>query len=219
VRRRKLPIGWRSSVSGNTPQRFVENEITLSILPDLTGADLKELGVSALGHRRLLLRAIAALDNVKKRTLMHTTAAPAPVTPQQRDSAERRLQRSRRAWTPKTSVKSFPRIRSTSPTPCGASASSWLAYLIGSRLREIRDVWSISGKLFCDLCGMSGMNDGRPTRSAGLKSPKLGLSRSVTAPLWGRLAEDCLRHGGGLSNPFCPRHSSTDRPSGCSWST
>jgi class 3 adenylate cyclase len=90
VRRRKLPIGWRSSVSGNSPQRFVENEIALSILPDLTGADLKELGVSALGHRRLLLRAITALDNVEKRTLMHTTAAPAPVMPQQLDSAERR---------------------------------------------------------------------------------------------------------------------------------
>jgi class 3 adenylate cyclase len=75
---------------GQYAQRFVENEITLSILPDLTDADLKELGVSALGHRRLLLRAIAALDNVEKRTTAPATAAPAPVTPQQRDSAERR---------------------------------------------------------------------------------------------------------------------------------
>ena len=75
---------------GQYAQRFVENEITLSILPDLTDVDLKELGVSALGHRRLLLRAIAALDNVEKPTPTHTTAAPAPVTPQQRDSAERR---------------------------------------------------------------------------------------------------------------------------------
>ena len=75
---------------GQYAQRFVENEITLSILPDLTDADLKELGVVALGHRRLLLRAIAALNNVEKRTPTPTTAAPAPVTPQQRDSAERR---------------------------------------------------------------------------------------------------------------------------------
>ena len=75
---------------GQYAQRFVENEITLSILPDLTDGDLKELGVSALGHRRLLLRAIAALDNVEKRTPTPTTAASAPVTPQQRDSAERR---------------------------------------------------------------------------------------------------------------------------------
>jgi class 3 adenylate cyclase len=75
---------------GQYAQRFVENEITLSVLPDLTDADLKELGVSALGHRRLLLRAISALDNVEKRTPAPATAAPAPVTPQQRDSAERR---------------------------------------------------------------------------------------------------------------------------------
>jgi class 3 adenylate cyclase len=46
---------------GQYAQRFAENEITLSILPDLTDADLKELGVSALGHRRLLLREIANL--------------------------------------------------------------------------------------------------------------------------------------------------------------
>jgi hypothetical protein len=41
---------------GQYTQRFVENEITLSILPNLTDADLKEQVVSALGHRRLLLR-------------------------------------------------------------------------------------------------------------------------------------------------------------------
>ena len=70
--------------------RFVEHEITLSILPDLTDADLKELGVSALGHRRLLLRAIAELDGVEKRTPTHATAATATVIPEQRDSAERR---------------------------------------------------------------------------------------------------------------------------------
>jgi SAM domain (Sterile alpha motif) len=33
---------------GQYAQQFVENEITLSILPDLTDADLKELGVSGL---------------------------------------------------------------------------------------------------------------------------------------------------------------------------
>jgi class 3 adenylate cyclase/predicted ATPase len=75
---------------GQYAQRFVENEITLSILPDLTDADLKELGVSALGHRRLLLRAIAELDGTEKRTPTHTAAATATVMPEQRDSAERR---------------------------------------------------------------------------------------------------------------------------------
>jgi hypothetical protein len=40
---------------------FRENEITERVLPSLTGEDLKELGVTALGHRRILLDAIAAL--------------------------------------------------------------------------------------------------------------------------------------------------------------
>jgi hypothetical protein len=42
-------------------QAFRENEIDLRILPELTTDDLKELGVAAIGHRRLLLTAIADL--------------------------------------------------------------------------------------------------------------------------------------------------------------
>jgi len=40
---------------------FRENEIDESVLQSLTAEDLKELGVGALGHRRKLLDAIAAL--------------------------------------------------------------------------------------------------------------------------------------------------------------
>jgi class 3 adenylate cyclase len=40
---------------------FRENEIDETVLPGLTAEDLKELGVTALGHRRKLLDAIAAL--------------------------------------------------------------------------------------------------------------------------------------------------------------
>jgi class 3 adenylate cyclase len=40
---------------------FRENEINEKVLPSLTAEDLKELGVNALGHRRTLLDAIAAL--------------------------------------------------------------------------------------------------------------------------------------------------------------
>ena len=47
---------------GQYTQRFVENDIDFSILPDLTDQDLKELGVVSLGHRRQLLRAIAQLS-------------------------------------------------------------------------------------------------------------------------------------------------------------
>jgi class 3 adenylate cyclase/tetratricopeptide (TPR) repeat protein len=42
-------------------QAFRENEIDLRVLPELTADDLKELGVTAIGHRRLLLKAIADL--------------------------------------------------------------------------------------------------------------------------------------------------------------
>ena len=41
-------------------QRFVDNAIDSSVLPDLTDQDLEKLGV-LLGHRRKMLRAIAAL--------------------------------------------------------------------------------------------------------------------------------------------------------------
>jgi hypothetical protein len=40
---------------------FRENEINERVLPSLTADDLKELGVTALGHRRILLDPIAAL--------------------------------------------------------------------------------------------------------------------------------------------------------------
>ena len=50
-------------------QRFIENRIDLSILPDLTDQDLEKLGV-VLGDRRKMLRAIAKLDNAP------ATAAP-----------------------------------------------------------------------------------------------------------------------------------------------
>ena len=46
---------------GQYTQRFAENDINFSILSDLTDQDLKELGMSSLGHRRELLRAIAEL--------------------------------------------------------------------------------------------------------------------------------------------------------------
>ena len=43
-------------------QVFRDNEIDAEILPKLTADDLKEIGVFAVGHRRKLLEAIAALD-------------------------------------------------------------------------------------------------------------------------------------------------------------
>src|SRR5215468_5762647 len=40
---------------------FRENGIDGRVLPDLTAEDLKDLGVSLVGHRRQLLKAIGAL--------------------------------------------------------------------------------------------------------------------------------------------------------------
>jgi hypothetical protein len=54
--------------------RFVEHRIDLSVLPDLTDEDLKELGV-LLGDRRKLLRAIGELD--RNRTQSPTIAGAA----------------------------------------------------------------------------------------------------------------------------------------------
>ena len=62
---------------GQYAQRFAENDISFSILPDLTDQDLKELGVASLGHRRQLLREIAQFGN----TVDAAAAAPSPPVP------------------------------------------------------------------------------------------------------------------------------------------
>ncbi|MBN3763785.1 adenylate/guanylate cyclase domain-containing protein [Burkholderia sp. Ac-20365] len=43
-------------------QAFVDNDIDATMLPGLTDADLKELGVQSLGHRKRLLAAIAQMS-------------------------------------------------------------------------------------------------------------------------------------------------------------
>src|SRR6267154_1383571 len=47
---------------------FAENNIDYSVLPDLTENDLEKLGVSSLGHRKKLLRAIEALTAARQPT-------------------------------------------------------------------------------------------------------------------------------------------------------
>jgi SAM domain (Sterile alpha motif) len=73
---------------GQYAQRFAENDINFSILSDLTDQDLEKIGVTSLGHRRQLLRAIPELNGVEKGTPKPATAATAPVAPH--DTAERR---------------------------------------------------------------------------------------------------------------------------------
>src|SRR5262249_41619338 len=56
-----IVVWLRSLGLGKYEAVFRENEIDETVLPNLTAEDLKELGVTALGHRRKLLDAIAAL--------------------------------------------------------------------------------------------------------------------------------------------------------------
>src|SRR6202795_998046 len=70
-------------------ERFAENRIDLSVLPDLTDQDLEKLGV-LLGHRRKLLRAIADLEAIEKSAPAVAVAAAAPAAPRPLDTAERR---------------------------------------------------------------------------------------------------------------------------------
>src|SRR6202020_2182393 len=73
---------------GKYAQSFAENDISFSILPDLTDQDLKELGVASLGHRRQLLRAIADLTDSEPPSSKPTSDLAAPLGP--RYAAERR---------------------------------------------------------------------------------------------------------------------------------
>ena len=72
---------------GQYAQRFAENDISFSVLSDLTDQDLKEIGVS-LGHRRQLLRAITELTGREKDAPKAAVATAPSAAPQ--DTAERR---------------------------------------------------------------------------------------------------------------------------------
>ena len=74
---------------GQYAQRFAENDISFVILTDLTDHDLEKIGVASLGHRRLLLRAIADLKVVEKGPVDATTTSSAP-SAHPEDRAERR---------------------------------------------------------------------------------------------------------------------------------
>jgi class 3 adenylate cyclase/predicted ATPase len=87
-----IVIWLRSLGLGKYEAIFRENEIDETVLPDLTAADLKELGVTALGHRRKLLAAIAALRDDAGGKAPSVDAANRSSTPSTRpeDRAERR---------------------------------------------------------------------------------------------------------------------------------
>ena len=73
-------------------QAFRDNKIDERVLPNLTQEDVKEIGVSPVGHRRILLDAIAALRNdggSKAPSVDAATTSSAP-SAHPEDRAERR---------------------------------------------------------------------------------------------------------------------------------
>jgi predicted secreted protein len=74
-----IVVWLRSLGLGKYEAAFRDNEIDETVLPSLTEEHLKQLGVTALGHRVKLLDAIAALRNDAsiKAPLVATEPAPA----------------------------------------------------------------------------------------------------------------------------------------------
>ena len=86
--------GWLRSLGLEQYEAaFRENEINERVLPSLTQEDLKEIGVGPVGHRRILLEAIAALRDetgaAKSPPADVATKSSAPSVPPE-DRAERR---------------------------------------------------------------------------------------------------------------------------------
>ncbi|MGI9434871.1 MAG: ATP-binding protein [Geminicoccaceae bacterium] len=77
---------WLESIElGQYAQAFLASDIDLSVLPDLTDADLRELGMT-LGHRKRLLREAKRLSEEAASAGSIAAAQKRPVTP----AAERR---------------------------------------------------------------------------------------------------------------------------------
>jgi hypothetical protein len=132
-----IVVWLRSLGLGKYEAVFRENEIDETILPNLTAEDLKDLGVSIVGHRRKLLDAIAALRTDTVKTPFADAAAPSSATSL---SPENRAERRQvtvmfsdlvgstalsARMDPEDCGRSFPLTRSVLPRPCSASAGSW----------------------------------------------------------------------------------------------
>src|SRR5271165_296574 len=81
--------GWLRSLGlGQYEAAFRDNEIDSEVLPNLTAEDLKDLGVSIVGHRRKILTAIVELHAAPSQVINPPPAAEP--TPAPADVAERR---------------------------------------------------------------------------------------------------------------------------------
>jgi class 3 adenylate cyclase/tetratricopeptide (TPR) repeat protein len=75
---------------GEYASAFLENAVDADVLPDLTDADLLALGVAPLGHRKKILRAIAALRAAPSPSTNAATGPPSAPAPSLHGEAERR---------------------------------------------------------------------------------------------------------------------------------
>ena len=84
--------GWLRSLGlGQYEQNFRDNRIDADVLPQLTADDLRDIGVAAVGDRRRLLSAIAALAGATSSAdLPASGQAPAPAKKAVELAAERR---------------------------------------------------------------------------------------------------------------------------------
>src|SRR5216110_1916524 len=85
-----IVVWLRSLGLGRYEAAFRDNEIDETVLPNLTAEDLKDLGVSVVGHRRKLLDAIAALRTDAGAKAPSPDAATTSSAPSPEDRAERR---------------------------------------------------------------------------------------------------------------------------------
>ena len=144
---RQVPDWLQNLGLGQYAQRFVENDINFSILPDLTDQDLKELGVASLGHRRQLLRAIAQLSGGENTAREATTEPPTPPI----ETAEHRQvtvmfsdivgSATLSGMDPKTCGKSSNLMRNASPRRCVTSVALWLSSRVTVSLRISATRW------------------------------------------------------------------------------
>ena len=83
---------WLNAIDlGQYETLFREHEIDANVLPDLVEADLEKIGVP-LGHRKRLMRAIAALSagGTPRSAAKPASAQPSPSPPTSGAEAERR---------------------------------------------------------------------------------------------------------------------------------
>src|SRR6202021_477055 len=85
-----IVVWLRSLGLGKHEAAFRENEIEETVLPSLTHETLKELGVTAVGHRLKLLDAIAALRSDGKSSAVDPATKSSTPSARPEDRAERR---------------------------------------------------------------------------------------------------------------------------------